>query len=121
MTVRRVDLSDDYETTVYDAARRLLAAGADPADTVETVRGGVLSMSGVIGKLARWQVEFRASGPCLTRYRSVGTACVAAKSAAPVPKRLAQRVGHYHSFPSCSNLKRTTARKRAAACEGNRP
>jgi hypothetical protein len=69
--IHKVDLTGDYETTVYDAARRLLAEGADPGDTVETRRNGILSISGVIGELAKWKVEFRASGPCLTRHRTV--------------------------------------------------
>jgi hypothetical protein len=44
--IHKVDLTGDYETNVYDAARRLLAAGADPVDTVETYRGGKPSMTG---------------------------------------------------------------------------
>jgi hypothetical protein len=47
-----VDLTGDCRTTGYTAARRLLAEGADPADTIETYRGGKLSMSGIIGKFA---------------------------------------------------------------------
>jgi ISXO2-like transposase domain len=50
MTVHRADLTGDYEATVYDAARRLLAEGASPADMVTTHRNGVPSMSrGVVG------------------------------------------------------------------------
>jgi hypothetical protein len=79
----RVDLTGDYETTVYDAARRLLAEGADPADTIETRRGGVLSMTGKIGECAKWTVEFRSTGPCLVPRRGVGTARVTAKTAEP--------------------------------------
>jgi hypothetical protein len=131
MTLHRVDLSGDYETTVYDAARRLLSEGANPSDMVETWRCGILSMTGVIGKLAKWRVSFHASGPCLERYATPALAGVAPKSAAqvsqghpkppgPVP-RLPTMVGHLHSFPTCANLKKTLARKRAAACEGNRP
>jgi hypothetical protein len=90
MTNHKLDLTGDYETTVYDAARRLLAAGADlvvavkntaTVDTVETWRDGKLSMSGKIGELAKWQVEFRASGPCLTRYRAVVRAPLTGKTA----------------------------------------
>ncbi len=42
---------------IYAAARRLLAAGADPADTVETWRKGPLCMSGKIGELAEWTIR----------------------------------------------------------------
>ncbi len=35
LSTHRVDLTGDYETTVYDVARRLLAEGADPGDRVE--------------------------------------------------------------------------------------
>src|SRR5262245_10353639 len=52
-----VDLTGDYKTTIYAAARRLLACGANPADTIETWRGGKLSMSGVIGECAKWTVK----------------------------------------------------------------
>jgi hypothetical protein len=52
--IHKVDLTGDYETNVYDAARRLLAAGADPVDTVETYRGGKPSMTAVIGEAAKW-------------------------------------------------------------------
>jgi hypothetical protein len=58
---------------------RLLAEGADPADTVETWRDGKLSMSsGVIGVLAKWQVVFASTGPRLVRHES----CISARSAA---------------------------------------
>jgi hypothetical protein len=78
--IHKVDLTGDYETTIYDAARRLLAGGTDPGDLIETWRNGTLSMSGVIGELAKWQVEFRASGPCLTRHRAIVRARPAAKT-----------------------------------------
>jgi hypothetical protein len=55
--IHRIDLTGDYKTTIYAAARRLLAGGTDPDDTVETWRGGVLSMSGgAIGGLAQLTV-----------------------------------------------------------------
>jgi hypothetical protein len=57
-----VDLSGDYGTTIYDVARRLLEEGADSHDTVETRRGSILSMSGVIGELAKWTIEERRKG-----------------------------------------------------------
>jgi hypothetical protein len=63
MTTHRVNLTG-YETTVHDAARRLLAGGADPCDTVETWRMGKLSMS-----LAKWQVVFATAGPRLVRHK----------------------------------------------------
>jgi hypothetical protein len=78
-----VDLSGDYETTIYDAARRLIAAGTDPSHTVETRRDGYLSMSGKIGELAKWTVEFRAAGPRLVPYKHRGIAPPAAKTPDP--------------------------------------
>jgi hypothetical protein len=65
----RIDLTGDYETTIYAVARRLLDRGAAADDTVETWRDGKLSMSGVIGELARWTVAERKSGGLrLVRY-----------------------------------------------------
>jgi len=58
----KIDLSGEYRSTVYSAARRLLAAGADPADIVETWRNGVLSMSGAVGECAGLMVLETASG-----------------------------------------------------------
>jgi hypothetical protein len=84
MTVHKVDLTGDYETTVYDAARRLLAECADPGDRVETRRNGILSMSGVIGELAKLQVVFAATGPRLVRYKGCISGSLAAKTAQPV-------------------------------------
>jgi hypothetical protein len=70
--IHKIDLTHDYDTTIYDAARRCLTAGADPGDTVETWREGKLSMTGRIGELAKWQVEFRAHGPRLARCKGRG-------------------------------------------------
>jgi hypothetical protein len=39
-----IDLTGDYGTSIYEAARRLLAASADPADEIETHRDGVPCM-----------------------------------------------------------------------------
>src|ERR1700730_12166432 len=64
MTVHRIDLSGDYRTTVYDAARRLLAGGADPGVTVETWRNGKLSVSNPIAETAEWTWQ---SGPYVMR------------------------------------------------------
>jgi hypothetical protein len=75
----KADLTGDYETTIYDVARRLLAEGADLADTVETWRGGKLSMSGKVGELAKWQVVFASTGPRLVRHKG----CILARPAAP--------------------------------------
>jgi hypothetical protein len=84
MTKRRVDHTGDYETTVYDAARRLLAEGADPGDTVETWRDGKLSMSGgVIGELTKWQAAFASTGPRLGRHKTCISSSLAAKTAEP--------------------------------------
>ena len=65
-------------------ARRLLAEGADPGDTVETWRSGVLSMSGVIGELAKWQAAFATRGPHLMRHKTYISGSLAAETAAPV-------------------------------------
>jgi hypothetical protein len=47
----------------YDAARILLAKGAPmPEDKLETCRGEMLCMSGVVGKLAKWTVEETKNG-----------------------------------------------------------
>jgi hypothetical protein len=110
VSTHRVDLTGDYETTIYDAARRLLAGSASDVrgensppkkppqgdgdfsrgenspgddDTIETWRGGVLSMTGKIGECAKWTVEFRSTGPCLVPHRGVGTARLAAEMAGP--------------------------------------
>jgi hypothetical protein len=62
-------LTGDYDTTIYTVARRLLADGVDPADYVAVCRGGVLSMSGNIGELAKWMVsESKAGGMRLVRW-----------------------------------------------------
>ena len=73
--IHKVDLTGDYETTIYDVARRLLAEGADPGDRVETRRHGIQSMSGVVGKLAKWQVVFATPGPRLVRHKAAFQAC----------------------------------------------
>jgi hypothetical protein len=86
MSTHRIDLTGDYDTTIYDAARRLLAEGAVPADTIEIARGGVLSMTGKIGECAKWQVVFRASGPRLAPHQG----CL---SAPPAPGRPMTRNG----------------------------
>jgi hypothetical protein len=78
--IHKCDLTGDYETTIYDAARQLLAAGADPRDRVETRRHGILSMSGIVGECAKWRVAFPASGPCLVRYATPTLAPLAANS-----------------------------------------
>jgi hypothetical protein len=54
--VRKVDLTGDYQTNIYTAARRLLAVGADPHDVIETSRDGMPSMTGAIGECAKWEV-----------------------------------------------------------------
>lgn len=51
-----VDLTNDYATSIYAAARTLLANGALPADMIETYRNGKLSMSGNIGICAKLTV-----------------------------------------------------------------
>ena len=52
---KRIGASDQPE---YAAARWLLANNAAlPEDRLETYRGGMLCMSGIVGKLAEWTVE----------------------------------------------------------------
>jgi hypothetical protein len=77
------DLSNDYDTTIYDAARWFIAHGTDPSHMLEIRRDGKLSMSGIIGELAKWTVEFRASGPRLVPHRDCGIARLAAKAPPP--------------------------------------
>jgi hypothetical protein len=71
MATHRIDLGKDG--CIYRASRRLLAAGADPGATIEAYRGGMLCLSGNIGKLAAWTIEEPSHGrPSLrlTRYRA---------------------------------------------------
>jgi hypothetical protein len=73
MTVHRIDLRPDlpgggktpmvylgalmFMRNEYVAARWLLGTGrALPTDRLETYRGDMLCMSGVVGKLAKWTV-----------------------------------------------------------------
>lgn len=56
MSAHCLDLTGDYRTTIYGEARRLLAEGANPADSIETRRNGKLSMSGTVGQCAKWEV-----------------------------------------------------------------
>jgi hypothetical protein len=81
--IHEVDLTGEYETTIYDAAGRLLAEGAAPADTVETWRDGKLSLSGVIGVLAERQVVSASTGPRLVRHKGRISARLAAETAEP--------------------------------------
>ena len=41
---------------IYDAARWLLDHGADPSDTVETWRGDMRCMAGIVGRVAEWTI-----------------------------------------------------------------
>jgi hypothetical protein len=93
VSTHRVDLTGDYETTVYDAARRRLEEGADLADTVETWQGGKLSMSGVIGILAKWQVVFASTGPRLVRHKGCILARLTPGTPAPVHSGIAAPSG----------------------------
>jgi hypothetical protein len=52
-----VELDGNYRWNIYQAARKLIAQGASEGDTVETWRGGKLSMSGNVGKLAKLVVR----------------------------------------------------------------
>jgi hypothetical protein len=82
--IHKIDLTGDYETTIYDVARRLLAAGADTGDRVETRRHGIFSMSGIVGELAKLQVVFAASGPRLVRYKGCISGPLTAETRGPV-------------------------------------
>jgi hypothetical protein len=53
----KVDLTGNYRTNIYTAARALLTRGASPSDTIETWRDGKLSMSGNVGECAKLKVE----------------------------------------------------------------
>jgi hypothetical protein len=66
-----VDLTGDYETSIFTAARRLLAEGAAPADEIETQRDGIPCMRGSnIGKCAKLTVrETPQRGPEVVRYQ----------------------------------------------------
>jgi hypothetical protein len=88
MTVRRIGLTGDYSATIYGAARRLLADGADPADTIETWRNGKRSMSGRIGELAKWTVRRNDHGnPSmqLVKYRPFSSIDVRPRTAEIMP------------------------------------
>jgi hypothetical protein len=51
-----VDLTGDYNTTIYQAARKL-ADSAGLEDIIETHRNGKLSMRGIVGKAAKATVQ----------------------------------------------------------------
>jgi hypothetical protein len=54
MSVFKISGSRD----IYKAARELLKSGkAQPSDIIETWRGSMLCLSGVIGTLAKWRVQ----------------------------------------------------------------
>lgn len=83
---RRVDLTGDHRATIYTAARRLLAAGADPADIIETWRNGQLSMSATIGEAAKWTIREKDDGDLsllLVRWRPFPATRLAARTALP--------------------------------------
>ena len=67
---RGVELKPTHQPT-FDCARHLLAAGlASEADTIETWRGGSVSMSANVGQAARWMVrENDRHGLKLCEYR----------------------------------------------------
>jgi hypothetical protein len=92
--IHKIDLTGDYETTIYDVARRLLAESADPGARVETRRSGVFSMSGIIGDLAQWQVAFAAAGPRLARQRGCISGSLTAKSSRPAQSGISAPEGH---------------------------
>jgi hypothetical protein len=73
------------------APTRSLAEGADLADTVETWRGGKLSMSGKVGELAKWQVVFASTGPRLVRHKGCILGRLAAETDVPAT-HVAERV-----------------------------
>jgi hypothetical protein len=52
-----VDLTGDFETSIYEAARKLIAEGADPEDEIETQRDGAPCMRGNIGRCAKLAVR----------------------------------------------------------------
>jgi hypothetical protein len=85
-----VDLSGDYDTTIYDVARRLLSAGADPS--VATWRNAKRSMSGVVGELAKWTV---AGNPALhlVRWKAFPRDAVRARTGKAPPPAIVVALG----------------------------
>lgn len=86
--VRKVDLTGDYETTIYDVARQLLAEGADPIDEVWTYRTdkwtgkSVISMKANIGWAAKWTVvDDKRRGLAIRRWKPFPDAPVASRTA----------------------------------------
>jgi hypothetical protein len=77
MALHQVDLTGDYRTNIYVAARRLLANGADPADEIETRRHGKLSMSGTVGVLAGLEVVDDHGRLRLRRYKALSATTLA--------------------------------------------
>jgi hypothetical protein len=72
----RLHLTGDYETSIYAAARKLLAAGADPQDEIETQRAGVPSMRGNVGQCAKLTVrESSEDGLRIVAYRPFFRVC----------------------------------------------
>ena len=53
----QVHAVDDYKTTIYAEAQKLLSDGARPGDTIETYRNGKLSMSGNVAACGRLVVK----------------------------------------------------------------
>lgn len=88
-----VDLTGDYRTTIYAAARRAVAEGADPSGEIATYRNGTLSMRGNIGRCAEIDVSDPASakGMRMVKWRPFPTslisgACGAASMGADLPE-----------------------------------
>jgi len=57
LTVHQINLTDNFKTTIYAEARKLLSLGVDLSDTIETHRNGQLSMTGNVGACARLMVN----------------------------------------------------------------
>ena len=83
MTNHVIDLTGDYETTIYDVARHLLSEGASPRHTIDTRRKGVVSMKGTLGWLSKWRVVFATSGLRLKPFAACTLGRQAAETANP--------------------------------------
>jgi hypothetical protein len=97
----QIDLTGDFRTTIYSASRRLLDAGADQMDTIATYRNGGLSMSGVIGDLAKWTVSDPDKGGMkLSRWKAFPGAAMPPRTAESAFRVFGAKEARSHSWAS---------------------